>query len=80
MTLQDLPEYLTVRVGFFEKDCTGPDKVLTDNQFIPFVTIEHHSNKEDQKVKKRILAEVLLNPHDFNFGELETYDLRYTLL
>lgn len=48
----------------------------TDNQYIPFVTIEHISNKDDSKAKKRVIGEVLLNPHDFNFGELETYELR----
>lgn len=76
MTLADLSEYLAVRIGFYEKDCIGSEKMFSDNQFIPFITVEHFSSKDGLKNKRRILAETLLNPVDFNFGELETYDLR----
>ena len=76
MSLSELSEYLAVRIGFYEKDFLKLPRSGVDSQYVPFITIEHLSSKEGHKNKKKLLAEVLLNPRDFNFGELETYDCR----
>lgn len=76
MNLSELSEYLAVRVGFYEKDFSNMTRSVLDSQFVPFITVEQLSTKDSQKAKKRVLGELLLNPNDFNFGELETYNLK----
>ena len=65
-----------MRIGFYEKDFSALNRGITDNQYVPFISVEHMSSKEGQKTTKKVLAEVLLRPQDFNFGEVDTFDCR----
>lgn len=76
VSLSELSEYVAIRVGFYEKDAANMSRSVMDSQYVPFITVEHYSSKDGQKNKKKILAETLLSPHDSNFGELETYNLK----
>lgn len=71
-----------MKIGFFEKNAKsgseGPQ--YADCHYLPYASIEYFTTKETinkpSANKKKVLVEKLLNPSDFNFAELETYNCR----
>lgn len=82
--LQEIPEYIAIKIGFLERDITKTDSLSTD-KYYPFVLVEYYSSVrtdveqiggEGGRKKARIIGERVLDSSDFNFREQDHFSLR----
>ena len=75
-----MPEYIAVRIGFFEHHLERIEQGTGFTKAAPFLIVEHVGGVSKESAAKRtrkVIAERMLNPVDFCFNEFETYNARY---